>query len=705
VIHPSIGAQPSSGRRPRRATRIAPFVVLIALVSYALIVLALFTAPAKAKAMGPESVLVPQSAHSRVIDTSNNTPWTTPSMPPKCTDEQVAGGAVATCLVTKSFEPMARTWGTPPFPFVSGALSPGWKWLGWTYNGSPALKDWESTLWKNADKVGSIKAGALQAPPAALALFEGFLGEVQANGYRITDVGAYNFRCTSNTRKDCQGLDSSSLSNHAWGLAIDINSGANPETRYTPVDAAGTACATPMVTNIPQWVVQTAEKWGLLWGGYGWSGGCSSPAAVKSSILRDPTHFEFRGSIDDAVAIAAANGRAIKRFCSNVVEGTTTVRKCAWADKPQAGWRVPVPLQAPTGATAALVNITLTNADAVGYVTAEACDVAISGDRGSSNGNVAPGLTVANLAVVPLDQLGRFCLYNSVAMQMIVDVQGFFLPSRIAGPYSTLFTPLSPTRVLDTRTGTRCDATGSCAATGRVNALEENGISVPLAPGGSLSMLANITVTDTVNGGYATADACESLQPGEQTRSNINFGTKDTVANLAVVPMGRVGSQPGFCAVSSAGTHAIVDVQGVFAPAPVGKWGYTPSVQSRLIDTRKTGAKSAAGGITRVVAPTGASAVLVNLTVLDGNAIGYATADKCSTLVAGPQAQSNANMVPGRITANLAVVPVDADGSFCVYTSAATELIVDLQGTFSPSGDLRFIAVNSTRRLDTRQAS
>ena len=95
----------------------------------------------------------------------------------------------------------------------------------------------------------------------------------------------------------------------------------------------------------------------------------------------------------------------------------------------------------------------------------------------------------------------------------------------------------------------------------------------------------------------------------------------------------------------------------------------------------------------------------MNLTVLDGAGIGYATADKCSTLVPGPQAQSNANMVPGRVTANLAVVPVDADGAFCVYTSVATELIVDLQGTFSPSGDLRFIAVNPARRLDTRVAS
>ena len=699
-----LSAGPTPARRPRRATRIAPFVVLVALVTYALVVFALFTAPARAKAMpaGAKAMGSVTVGRPGTIDVSDNSPWTTPTMPPKCTDSQVAAGTVAGCLVTKSFEPVARTWGSPPFPFTSGAPNPGWKWLGWTYNGSPALKDWESTLWKNAEKVGSIRAGTLQAPPAALALFEGFLAEVQANGYRITDVGAYNFRCTSNTRKDCNGLDASSLSNHAWGLAIDINSGANPELRYTPLDEGGSACSTPMTTNIPRWVVQTAEKWGLLWGGYGWSGGCGSPSAMKTSVLRDPTHFEFRGTQDEAIAIAAANGRPVRRYCANVVEGTTTVRRCAWADKPQAGWRTAVSLQAPTGATAALVNITLTGAEAVGYVTAEACDVAISGERSSSNGNVSPGLTVANLAVVPVDQLGRFCLYNSVPMQTIVDVQGFFLPSKVAGPFGSLFTPLSPTRVLDTRNGPRCDTSGACTATGRVNQLEENGVVVGHAPAGSLALLANITVTDTAAGGYATADSCESLAPGEQTRSNINFAGKDTVANLAVVPVGQLGGRPGFCAVSSAATHAIVDVQGVFAPAPVGQWGYTPMTPTRLVDTRKSGTRATAGGVTRVTAPAGASAVLVNLTVLDGNAIGYATADRCSTLVPGPQSQSNANMVPGRTTANLAVVPVDPDGTFCVYTSAATELIVDVQGTFSPGGDLRFVAINSTRRLDSR---
>ena len=35
---------------------------------------------------------------------------------------------------------------------------------------------------------------------------------------------------------------------------------------------------------------------------------------------------------------------------------------------------------------------------------------------------------------------------------------------------------------------------------------------------------------------------------------------------------------------------------------------------------------------------------------------------------------------------NLAVVPVDADGSFCIFNQTAVHLVVDLQGGFSPIG-------------------
>ena len=677
-----------------RKFRFAPFVILIALVSYAVIVVAMLTAPSTAKAMGPASSV------KTAIDMSNSTPWTLPSMPAKCTEVQIAAGDVASCVITKYTDVTKTGWGTPPFPIAAdGTLNPGWKSNGWAYSGSPALKDWEAALWKNAEKVGTIRAGALQAPPAALALFEGFLGEIQTNGYRITDAIGYNFRCTSNTRKDCVGLTSASLSNHSWGLAIDINVGANPEVRYVPTaDSPTTACAVPMATNIPQWVVQIAEKWGLLWGGYGWSGGCATSATIKSSVIRDPMHFEFRGSVEDAVKIASVNGVSVKRYCSNVVESGATVRKCTWQDRPQAGWRTSIPLLGPAGATSALVNITLTGASGSGYVTAESCDGNVTGERSWSNGNVAVGATVANLAVVPLDALGRFCLYNSTTMHMIVDAQGFFMPSRLAGSGATMFTPLSPTRVLDTR-----------SAGGKVVALSENGVVVAHAPAGSVAMLSNITVTGTVGTGYLTADSCENLQPGEQTRSNINFGNDDTVANLAVVPMGLVGDKPGFCTLANAGLNQVIDVQGVFAPSPVGQWGYTPAVPSRLMDTRTCVDNCAdvfkAGAMIKMSAPAGASAVLVNLTLTDAKAAGYATADKCSSLVPGPQAQSNANVTVGRSVANLAVVPVDADGTFCVYTSSAIRVIVDVQGTFSPSGDLRFIPVSSVRRFDSRGMS
>ncbi len=290
---------------PRRPARFAPIVVLVGLVAYLAVVLAMVTAPSTARAA-----------------TSDPTAWLTPTMPAKCSEDAIAEGNVAGCLITNWGGITDKGWGKPPFPDGSS----NWKWLGWSYNGSPALKEWEAALAANATGIGRVAAKQIKAPKPMLVLLEGFLREVQDGGYRINDAIAYNFRCTSNTRKDCSGLSSTSLSYHSWGLAIDINVSANPELTYTPGSGQRTACEVPMKTNIPQWVVQTAEKWGLLWGGYGWSGGCASPSATKSSILRDPMHFEFRGSVDNAVAIAAHHGIEIHQECDDDV--------CQWVDGP-----------------------------------------------------------------------------------------------------------------------------------------------------------------------------------------------------------------------------------------------------------------------------------------------------------------------------------------------------------------------------------
>lgn len=678
-------ARRTNRRSPRR---LAPLVVLVALLAYALVVFSLVTGSSTAKA-------------AAVGDTSIMDPWTLPSMPPKCAEAAVTAGDVGNCVITDWGDPGSKGWGTPPFPYatVGAELSPGWTWLGWSYNKSAALADWEAGLESNTERIGTLKAGSIRAPKPALVLFEGFLAEIQAAGFKVTDGIAYNFRCTSNTRKDCAGLTARSLSNHSWGLAVDINVSRNPEISYVPDTASGstTACATPMKTDIPRWVVQTAEKWGLLWGGYGWNGGCASPQSVRSSILRDPMHFEFRGTFDQALAVAAFNGVIVERFCSDVVvvenSTTRTERRCTWKDKPQADWRIPVSTGASAGATAALVNITLTGADASGYVTAESCSTPVEGLRSWSNGNVVPGQTVANLAVVPLDAQGRFCLYQSSAMHVVVDVQGWFAPSAVAGAAGSLFSPLSPTRVVDTRgSGTK------------PSSLARFTVPVGHAPAGAVAALANLTVTNTDSAGYLTADSCTSLVDGEQQRSNVNFAAADTVANLAVVPM----ANSSFCTLTNVGAHQVIDVQGIFAPAPVGQWGYAPVAPSRLLDTRQCPngtcpGPNKAGKVVRIQAPAGASAVLVNLTLTGAATGGYATAAACSKLVSGPQAQSNANVAKGGTAANLAVVPVDADGSFCVYTSSTTHVIVDLQGTFSPAADLRFTSSSPTRRLDTRR--
>jgi hypothetical protein len=226
-------------------------------------------------------------------------------------------------------------------------------------------------------------------------------------------------------------------------------------------------------------------------------------------------------------------------------------------------------------------------------------------------------------------------------------------------------------------------------------------------------MLANLTVTSPVGAGYLTADACSALTVGPQTRSNTNFTAGATVANLAVVPTTGTPTGSQICTYTSAAAHDVIDVQGYFAPAAAGGWGFNLTTPTRLIDTRacqinaSTAAQecapvNAAGSIIRVQGPVGESAALVNLTLTGAKQSGYATADKCSALTAGPQTKSNSNMSAGNVAANVAVVPLDLDGSFCVYLSAAAHLVVDLQGSFSAADPLRFNPITPVRRHDSR---
>ncbi|MET0662886.1 MAG: SGNH/GDSL hydrolase family protein [Ilumatobacteraceae bacterium] len=122
------------------------------------------------------------------------------------------------------------------------------------------------------------------------------------------------------------------------------------------------------------------------------------------------------------------------------------------------------------------------------------------------------------------------------------------------------------------------------------------------------------------------------------------------------------------------------------APVPVASGApseYLPLDPVRVLDTRQaSGARLAAGDVRTIalagLVPAGSRAVAVSLTSADPATQGFLTADACGQR---PNA-SSANYAPGGARAAFAVVPLDADGRLCVYSSAATDLIVDLQGAF-----------------------
>ena len=661
----------------------------------------------------------------RAAAANDMTPWRLPFRPAKCTTKQIQAVAIADCLLSAWDDPVDNGWPKPPFPSdpavengVGIVPMDGWEFTSayYSYNKSPALAAWEALLVGNQSTFGTIKANQIKSMPETLPLFEGFLREIMAGGYKIRDAASYSFRCTSGSGKTCEGLTRSSLSNHAWGLAVDINAAANPQTVYYGIDGAS-ACATPIETDIPQWVVRTAEKWGLYWGGYGWSGGCSSPTEMKTLASRDIHHFEFRGTPELATAIAAKN---LGGSCLSVVDdvGVASPRCLQTGEVPGAGWRVMVDTKAPTGSTAALVNIAMTDATADGYVTADACGAVPPGPRTTSNGNTTTGRVVANLAVVPLDGTGRFCLYRSKPMHTVIDVQGFFVPTASAGATGSTFHAVAPARLADTRLAPPCDPTGTCATLGPVPPEIEVALTAPMVPATATAVLANLAITEATAAGYLTADSCTTLVPGPQSHANTNYAKGDTVANLAVVPVSAGATGAMFCTAAMSPAHQVVDVQGWFGPSTTADpgAGFAVVPTQRLVDTRECwtdpatavqqcGKVNAAGSLIRIAAPAGATAVLVNLTLTEAGASGFATAQPCSLLQAGPPGQANANVAKGKTAGNLAVVGVDPDGTFCVRVSQPMHVVVDLQGTFSPTGPLRFVPVAPVRRSDTRLAA
>jgi subtilisin family serine protease len=203
--------------------------------------------------------------------------------------------------------------------------------------------------------------------------------------------------------------------------------------------------------------------------------------------------------------------------------------------------RVGMPAVA-SGATAVAVNLTVTEAQADGFLTAYAADT--NGNCGSpsptSNLNFRRSMTRANLAYVTLGG-GVLCVFSSAPAHVIVDLTAYLGPSGQA-----VFVARAPQRLVDTR------AAGALLAPAGTS-------SVALAAGTVAAQL-NVTATDPGGDGFLTVWPCADARPGTST---VNYRVGETSPNGTTVS----AAGGSVCYASNVPTHVIVDSTGAWIAA------------------------------------------------------------------------------------------------------------------------------------------
>ncbi|MBD3575284.1 MULTISPECIES: PKD domain-containing protein [Streptomyces] len=225
----------------------------------------------------------------------------------------------------------------------------------------------------------------------------------------------------------------------------------------------------------------------------------------------------------------------------------------------------------PADVRAVVLNVTVTNTTTDGHVT-------VFPGKGStrpntSNLNYAAGQSVPNLVIVPVGTDGYVELFNGGwgAVDLLADVTGYFTRSSSSG-----YTPMAPTRFVDTRTGvgtTKGGLASRSAFSTRIGGLKG-------VPADVTAVALNVTVTGPRQAGHL------SVYPGggqPPTTSSLNFAAGETVANAVIVPVGPDGTISVFNG-AWAETDVVVDVVGHYAKD--GKAAYRPYEPRRWFDTR-----------------------------------------------------------------------------------------------------------------------
>ncbi len=271
------------------------------------------------------------------------------------------------------------------------------------------------------------------------------------------------------------------------------------------------------------------------------------------------------------------------------------------------------------------------------------------------------------------------------------------------------YNPVPPARLADTRPG-KTTTDGQFAGAGQI----PGGTTLELLVAGRGGVLANavaatlnVTVAQAAAGGYVTVYPCGSDRP---TASNLNFVARrsDSERGHHEDRHGRGGSREGVhLRLAIGASHRrcqwLVPADDLVRTAQSRTSPRHPSVGDTVDDLQQATGAVAKGSITvlkitgRATIPAGATAVVLNTTIVGPAEGGYATVFPCGTT---PPTASNLNFTQGLTIPNLVVAKIGTGGSVCIFSSSATHLVADVLGYFPAT--TTYVALDPLRFLETR---
>jgi hypothetical protein len=306
----------------------------------------------------------------------------------------------------------------------------------------------------------------------------------------------------------------------------------------------------------------------------------------------------------------------------------------------------------------------------------------------TSNLNLRPGETRANLMVVRVGSEGRISIANFAgASHVVVDVFGWWDTGGSNDDGLHYLPRWLPTRIIDTRDGTGTSGPGPIGPGGTMTF---DALAACPAPGATAVAL-NVTATGVTEPSHFSVFPAGTV-PGT---SNLNLVPGVDIPNGVIV-----GTSSGSVSIrNNAGSaHAVVDLAGCFYPSPpdVGSGRFVPADPVRLLDTRNGLGSPTAGPLVGPgaigvqvtgrggVPATGVAAAVVNVTVTGGDGPNHLTVAPSGITLAELLEVANTSVLNyslGQDVANGVVATLGPNGQFIVgQFSGSVHVIVDLVG-------------------------